>query len=89
MPQTIGRWVATRAVAGLSAVGLSGTALSVAGAVVYAGVYAAVTIGVAYASRALAPDTPDSGSAQGSMRQPIPPRMEAYGYGRCGRGWAW
>lgn len=80
MAHTIGAWV-------VSAAGMS--TASLAGKVLYAGVYAAVTVGAGYASQRLLSQTPDAGSAQGSMRQPIPERVEAYGYGRCGQGRAW
>lgn len=81
MPETIATWVATKAVAALAGAGLTGNALSFAAAGIYGATYVGVVVGAAYASSALM-DTPDASSAQGSIRQPIPPRIEAYGYGK-------
>lgn len=82
MPATIATWVTTAAVGALGGAGLTGNALSFAAAGIYGATYVGVTLGAAYASNALLTDTPDSASAQGSIRQPIPPRIEAYGEGK-------
>lgn len=84
MPQTIGVWVAKYATAKI--IGVAGIESLTAAKLIYATInYAtqfAVYAGASYATAALAIDTPSPDAAQGSMKQTIPPRIVAYGYGK-------
>ena len=85
MPQAIATWAAAKATALLASTSLAGTsALPLIGGAVYATTYAGVIAATSYAASALAGGTPSAEAAQGSMRQSIQPRIEAYGYGKLG-----
>lgn len=83
MPQAIAQWVATKVVIAASTV-VTGNALSVVAAVAYYGTQIAVTAAIAAGVGALAGGTPDTETAKGSLKQPMPPRMRGYGRRRLG-----
>lgn len=83
MPQAIAQWVATKVVIAASTV-ITGNALSVVAAVAYYGTQIAVTAAIAAGAQALAGGTPDAETAKGSLKQPMPPRIRAYGRRRLG-----
>lgn len=84
MPATIAAAVAKFATAKIiAAVGIKSLAAAkVIYATAYAATYVGVTLGASYAANALLTDTPDADNAQGSIKQSIPPRIEAYGEGK-------
>lgn len=81
MVQTIALWAVKAAAPALVGAGVTGKALFYASAAIYGATAVGVTVGLAYASQALI-DTPSPESAQGSMKQSIPPRIVAYGRGK-------
>lgn len=84
MPATIAAAVAKFSTAKIiAAAGIKSLAAAkVIYATAYAATYVGVTLGASYVANALLTDTPDADNAQGSIKQPIPPRIEAYGEGK-------
>lgn len=76
-------WVAGKVTAFVTGITTSLTAAKVVYAVTYYGTQIALTAGAAAALRA-AQGTPDIDTVKGSKRQPIPPRIRAYGRRRLG-----
>ena len=83
MAEAIATFVASAAASVAAEAGASATVVAVVEAVAYVATYVAVTVGVSAAVKA-AQGTPDIETAKGSKKQPIPPRIRAYGRRKLG-----